>query len=274
MFSLRRILPLLFILFLSLSACGSQTSVSTSVSPTAAPVSLTVYAAASLTASFNKIKTAYHTLHPNVTITYNYNGSQALEQQLANGAPGDVFASADQKNMQKASDANLVGASQIFARNKLVILVPTSNPAQLHSLKDLGKPGVKIDVAAPTVPVGNYALQVLDKLGKSADYGTNYEKGVKANFVSQEENDTAIVQKVQLGTVDAGIVYVTDLTPASEKVVTQIPIPDQFNVVAQYPIAVTKNSSHASDAQAFIQYILSPQGQAILNGYHFLSPNA
>ena len=274
LFSFRRVLPLSFILFLVLSACGSQTTSSTtSASPTAAPVSLTVFAASSLTDSFNEIKTAYHTLHPNVNITYNYNGSQALEQQLANGAPGDIFASADQTNMKKASDANLVGESQIFAKNKLVVIVPTSNPAQLHSLKDLAKPGVKIDVGAPSVPVGKYTLQVLDNLGKSADYGTDYENSVKANFVSQEDNVKAVVQKVQLGTVDAGFVYLTDVTPATEKQVTKIAIPDQLNVIAEYPIAVTKSSSHTSDAQAFTQYILSSAGQAVLSKYHFLPPN-
>jgi len=277
LFFFRRVLPLSFILLLVLSACGSQTTngqSNTSILPTAAPISLTVFAAASLTNAFNDIKTAYHTAHPNVTITYNYNGSQALEQQIANGAPDDIFASADLTNMQKASAANLVGASQVFARNKLTVIVPSGNPAHLHSLKDLANPGVKIDVGGPSVPVGKYTLQVLDNLGKSVDYGADYENSVKANFVSQEENDTAIVQKVQLGAVDAGIVYVTDLTPATEKQVTQIVIPDQFNVIAQYPIAVTKSTAHASAAQAFIQYILSAQGQAILHKYHFLSPNA
>lgn len=274
MFSFRRLLPLSFILFLVLSACGAQsTSSTTSASPTAAPVSLTVFAASSLTNPFNDIKTAYHTAHPNVTITYNFNGSQALEQQLANGAPGDIFVSADLTNMQNASTANLVGQSQVFAKNKLAVLIPTSNPAHLNSLKDLANPGVKIDVAASTVPVGKYTLQVLDKMGQSADYGTDYENSVKANFVSQEENDTAIVQKVQLGSVDAGFVYLTDVTPATEKQVTEIAIPDQFNVIAQYPIAVTKSSQHSSDAQAFIQYILSSAGQAVLSKYHFLPPN-
>jgi molybdate transport system substrate-binding protein len=235
---------------------------------------LTVFAASSLTESFTDIKTAYHTLHPNVTITYNFNGSQALEQQLANGAPSDVFASADETNMQKASNANLVDSSQIFARNKLVVIVPSSKPAQIHALKDLANKGVKIDVAASTVPVGKYALQVLDNLGKASDYGSAYESSVKANFVSEEENDKAIVQKVELGTVDAGIVYATDLTAAADKQVTEIAIPDNFNVVAQYPIAVTKSSQHPSDAQAFVQYILSAPGQAILAKYRFLPRSA
>ncbi len=275
MFSHRRLFPLSFILFLVLGACGSQTTGSqgnTSTSSTAAPVSLTVFAAASLTESFNEIQNAYHVIHTNVTITYNYNGSQILQQQLANGAPGDIFASADQANMQKAAEANLVGTSQVFAKNKLVVIVPANNPAQLHSLKDLANKGVKIDIAAATVPVGKYALQVLDNLGKSSAYGTDYENGVKANFVSYEENVKAIVQKVQLGTVDAGFVYLTDLAAAVGGKVTQIPIPDEFNVVAEYPIAVTKSSPHQSDAQAFVQYILSPAGQGILQKYHFLPP--
>jgi molybdate transport system substrate-binding protein len=273
LFTFRRVLPLFFLLFLVLGACGSQTTGSnTGTSPTAAPVSLTVFAASSLTESFNGIKTAYHTAHPNVTITYNYNGSQALEQQLANGAASDIFASADQANMKKASDANLVDASQIFTKNKLVVIVPASNPAQLHALKDLGNPGVKIDVAAATVPVGKYALQVLDNLGKSPDYGTDYVNRVKANFVSYEENVKAIVQKVQLGTVDAGFVYLTDRTSAVEGKVTQISIPDEFNVIAEYPIAVTKSSKQRNEALAFVQYILSPSGQDVLKKYHFLPP--
>ena len=274
MFSIRRVLPLSFILLLVLSACGSQTTSTGSASPTAAPVSLTVFAASSLTNAFNDIKTAYHTAHPNVTITYNYNGSQALEQQMANGAPDDIFASADLTNMQNASNAKLVGSSQVFAKSKLAVIVPSSNPARIQSLKDLANSGVKIDVGASSVPVGKYTLQVLDNLGQASAYGIDYENSVKLNFVSQEENDAAIVQKVQLGTVDAGFVYVTDVTPADENQVTSITIPDQYNVIAQYPIAVTKSSTHASAAQAFVQYILSSQGQAILNKYHFLAPNA
>jgi molybdate transport system substrate-binding protein len=271
LFTFRRVLSLFFLLFLLFSACGTQTN-SGQGNTSNSPVSLTVFAASSLTESFNEIKTAYHTAHPNVIITYNYNGSQALEQQLANGASSDIFASADQTNMKKASSANLVDASQIFAKNKLVVIVPASNPAQLHSLKDLGNPGVKIDAAASTVPVGKYTLQVLDNLDKSPDYGTDYVNRVKANFVSYEENVKAIVQKVQLGTVDAGFVYLTDLTKAVEGKVTQISIPDEFNVIAEYPIAVTKSSQRRNEAQALIQYILSPAGQNILKKYHFLPP--
>ncbi len=268
-----RSLLLLCVLGMLVAACGGTTPTSSSsATPTAAPaaVSLNVFAAASLTASFKEIATDYQSAHSNVKITYNFNGSQLLEQQIANGAPADIFASADQANMQKATKANLVNTPQVFARNKLVIIVPASNPANITSLKDLAKKGVKLVVGAPAVPIGNYALQILDKLGKAPDYGPTYESSVKANFVSQEENVTAVVQKVQLGEADAGIVYRTDVTSSVASKVKIIDIPDNFNVIAQYPIAVTKDSTHATDAQAFEQYILSPQGQSVLTKYGFI----
>jgi molybdate transport system substrate-binding protein len=266
MVSLRRLLVVLSLLLLLLTACGAQGNVTTT--PTATPISLNVSAAASLTESFNDIKTAYQVSHHNITITYNFAGSQILEQQIANGAPCDVFASADQTNMQKAASANLVGPDHIFARNKLVVIVPASNPAHINSLHDLAKSGVKIAIGAPSVPVGKYTLQMLDNLSKTAGYGESYVRSVKKNVVSQEDNVKAIVQKVSLGTVDAGIVYATDLT----KQVTVIDIPESANVIAKYPIAVAKKSAHASEAEVFVQYILSSDGQAILAKYHFLSP--
>lgn len=265
---------LFFILVLSLAACGSTTTPSTPGKPAASsstPVTLNIFAAASLTESFNQIKQDYQATHPNIKITYNFNGSQALEQQIANGASADIFASADAANMKKASDAGLVDSSQVFAQNKLVCIVPTSNPGHITTLKDLAKPGVKIDFGAPAVPVGKYGLQILDKLGKSPDYGAAYEKSVKANIVSQEENVKAVVQKVELGEADAGIVYLTDVTSAASGKVTKVTIPDQYNVIANYPIAVTKNDKNSTEAQAFITYLLSSSGQSVLTRYHFIS---
>jgi molybdate transport system substrate-binding protein len=271
-----RALPVFIVLCLLLAACGgSNTTTTTSnATPTAAPVTLNVFAAASLTASFKEIATQYQAANPSLKITYNFNGSQLLVQQILNGAKADVFASADLVNMKKASDAGLVGNQQVFAKNRLAVIVPTSNPAGINTLKDLSKKGVKIVVAAPGVPVGKYAIQVLDKLGKSPDYGAAYESSVKANFVSQEENVTAVVNKVQLGEADAGIVYRTDVTAANADKVKLIDIPDQFNVIAQYPIATLKNSAHATQAEAFVQYILSSDGQAVLTKYRFISPTA
>jgi molybdate transport system substrate-binding protein len=271
------LVSILILLGLLLAACGGSTTTSTSSSgstPTTAaqsPVTLNIFAAASLTESFNAIATQYKTAHPNMTLKYNFNGSQILVQQIINGASADVFASADATNMKKASDAGLVTAPKTFVQNKLTVVIPASNPGNITSLKDLAKKGEKIVIAAPTVPVGKYGLQVLDKLGKSSEYGPVYESAVKANFVSQEDNVKAVIQKVQLGEADAGIVYRTDVTTAVASKVKLIDIPNNFNVIAQYPIAVIKNSTHATEAQDFVQYILSPSGQAELEKFRFIS---
>lgn len=270
--------PLLRLLFLFLSpgllltACGGST---TGATPTAASaVTLNVFAAASLTESFKEMATNYQIAHANVKLVFNFAGSQALVQQMTNGAPADVFASADQTNMKKASDAGLVTSAQVFARNRLVVIIPSSNPGKINTLKDLANKGIKIDIEASSVPAGKYSLQVLDNMAKSTAYGIAYENAVKANFVSQEDNVKAVVQKVQLGEADAGFVYKTDVTAAVASKLQVIDIPDNFNVIAEYPIAVTKNSAHQSDAQAFVQYVLSSDGQAVLNKYKFLAPGA
>lgn len=261
-----------------LAACGQSGSTTTgsgssaTATALASSTTLNVFAAASLKTSFTDIQKQYQKVHPEVKIVYNFAGSQALVQQITQGAPADVFASADQKNMQKVSTAGLATNPQVFADNTLSIIVPASNPAHITTLKDLANKGVKIDVAASSVPVGSYTLQVLAKAGKSSDYGATYESAVKANFVSQEDNDAAIVQKIELGEADAGFVYTTDVNAAAAGKVSFITIPASLNVVTQYPITVLKNSTHASDAQAFVQYILSSDGQAILAKYRFLPP--
>ncbi|GAC1303829.1 MAG: molybdate ABC transporter substrate-binding protein [Ktedonobacteraceae bacterium] len=268
---LRALIALVTLCTLFLAACGGTASSTATATPS--PVSLNVFAAASLTESFKAIATNYHAAHPNITIKLSFGGSQILESQIASGAPADIFASADMINMQKAADAGLVGNSQIFVKNKLTVIIPASNPGNITTLKDLARKGVKIDIEAPVVPAGKYSLQVLDKMAQSSDYGPAYESAVKANFVSQETDVKSVVNKVQLGEVDAGFVYQTDVTAAVSSKVTMITIPDTFNVIAQYPIAVTKSSAHASDAQAFVQYILAPEGQDVLQQYHFIVLN-
>jgi molybdate transport system substrate-binding protein len=269
--------PQLFLLLATLctllAACGGSTTSSNTSTPVTSAVTLNVFAAASLTESFNEMIAAFQQLHPNVTVKPNYNGSQVLEEQIANGAPADVFASADLANMKKANNAGLVKSSQVFVKNRLVVIIPASNPGKIQSLKDLARKGVKIDIEATSVPAGNYSRQALASMSKSPDYGPGYKDAVLANVVSEETNVKAVVQKVQLGEADAGFVYVTDAFSASGKV-TVIDIPDPYNVIAQYPIAVVKSSLHASDAQAFVAFVLSQAGQTIMKKYQFIQVNA
>src|SRR5436309_5948499 len=267
----------LFLLFLSsgilLAACGGSNTTSSTSTPTPTRVTLNVFAAASLTGSFTEIGTVYQQQHPNITVKFNFNGSQILEQQIANGAPADVFASADQTNMQKASDAGLVNTPQVFVKNRLVVIIPANNPGNINSLKDLANKGVKIVLGATAVPAGKYSRQALANMSQSPDYGSGYANAVLANVVSEEQNVKAVVQKVQLGEADAGFVYLTDVTPAVTSKVKTIDIPDPYNVIAQYPIATVKSSPHPSDAQSFVDFVLSPAGQAILKKYNFIIIN-
>jgi molybdate transport system substrate-binding protein len=269
--------PRLFLFFVALctllAACGGSTTSGSGSTPAPAQINLNVFAAASLTESCSEMANTYHQQHPNVIIKLNFNGSQILEQQIANGAPADIFASADLNNMQKASNAGLVNASQIFVKNRLVVIIPASNPGNINSLKDLARKGVKIDIEAKTVPAGNYTRQVLANLSKSADYGSGFGNAALANVVSEETNVKAVVQKVQLGEADAGFVYRSDVTAAVANKLKFLTIPAAYNVTAQYPIAVVKSSTHASDAQAFIDFVLSTAGQDILQKYHFIPLN-
>ena len=233
-------------------------------------VKLTVFAAASLTDAFNAIGEQFKQQHAGVTLEFNFAGSQQLRTQLEQGAVADVFAAANTKEMNTAIQSDLVisGTPQTFARNRLAMIVPRDNPGGIADLKDLGRPGLKIVLAAASVPVGGYALTSLDKM--SADFGATFSQTVIANVVSYEDSVKQVVAKVQLGEADAGIVYTSDVTPATAEKVAKIDIPDKYNVLATYPIAVLKAAPNAELAQAFMAYVLSVQGQAVLSQRGFI----
>jgi molybdate transport system substrate-binding protein len=243
-------------------ACGGVTSQS-SASRSADQVtgSLTVLAAASLTDGFNKIGEQFKAKHTGLDLQFSYAGSQTLVTQIQQGAPADVFASADQPNMQKVVDGGLnSGAPRIFARNRLQIVVQAGNPKQIQTVADLARPGVKFDACAPGVPCGTYATNVLNKAN------------VKVTPVSQEDNVKAVVTKVSLGEVDAGIVYTTDVRSGGAKV-AGVTIPDDVNVTASYPIVALKAATNQTAAQAFIGFVTGSEGQKALASYGFLSPS-
>ena len=226
---------------------------------------LTIFAAASLTAAFNQMKAAIEGANPGSKVDINYAGSPTLRTQLAQGAKADLFASADTPNMDGAtSDGSIVGQPSIFAHNKLAVVVPASN-AKVVTLQDLAKPGVKFVIEQPAVPAGNYSRQSLTKMSADPAFGADFSTKVLANVVSQETDVKAVLSRIQLGEADAGMLYVSDIAGATPGAVKSIAIPDQFNLIADYPIAVVKGAPNATGAQAFITYLLAPSGgQAIL----------
>jgi len=231
------------------------------------PRTLNVFAAASLTDAFTEIDEKFEAANPGITVTFNFAGSQALRTQIEEGAPADIFASANQKEM----DTLITGAfiaqdvSQFFLTNKLVVILPADNPAALEKLEDLAKPGIKLVIAADEVPVGRYARQTLDQM--NGPFGSNFKDKVLANVVSNEDNVKQVVAKVQLGEADAGIVYTSDAVAAPD--LKTIEIPAELNMIAKYPIAPLANSANADLAATFIDYVLSSEGQAILQKWGF-----
>jgi molybdate transport system substrate-binding protein len=235
------------------------------------PSTLNVFAAASLTEAFGELGRKLEQSHPGLTVQFNFAGSQQLAVQIEQGAPADVFATADQRWMDYAKDKNLLeGESRIFARNRLILIVPRTNPARIDGLKDVCRRGTKVVIAAEAVPVGKYTREVLTKLSGAQGFPTDYDERVLGNVVSQEENVKSVVSKVQLGEADAGFVYQSDVTPSVLRYVRSFDVPDQYNAIARYPIAVVKGTKNPESARAFIDLVLSEAGQAVLQQHGFL----
>ncbi len=226
---------------------------------------LNVFAAASLSDAFHDIAHQFEHRHPGMKVRLNLAGSQQLATQIEQGAEADVFASADERWMDYAKEHALVsGESSVFARNRLVVIVPRTNPARINHLQDLAKPGAKLVLGAETVPVGKYSRQVLMNLSSVHGFGGGFPRRVLANLVSEEENVKSVVGKVQLGEADAGIVYRSDVTPSVSRYIHVIAIPDSVNVLAAYPISVVSGTQQESAAEEFVNLVLSPSGQRAL----------
>jgi len=240
---------------------------------TAAPVSgeIVVFAASSLTDVFQDMATAFQQANPNARVTFNFGASTQLATQLGQGARADVFASADQTQMDNARkwDA-VVGQDRVFARNRLVVITPRDNPKQIMAVKDLAKDGVKFVTAQTGVPIGQYTAQMLDKASADPAYGSDFKSKVEANTVSKEDNVRQVVSKVQLGEADAAVVYSTDATPQVRDQLQLIQVPDPLQTLATYPIAVAKGGNSAG-GEAFVSYVLGTEGQATLVRWGFLT---
>ena len=242
------------------TASSSTTTTTLATTTTAKKLTgdITVLAAASLTDSFTEMGKAFETANPDSHVKFSFDSSSTLAGQANNGAPADVFASADDANMKKATDGGSAFDPKPFTKNRLAIIVGEGNPKNIASVKDLER--VTWVRCADGVPCGDYAKQIL--ANAKVDTGAHPPKSLEANV-------KGVVTKVTSGAVDAGIVYLTDGKAASSSSET-IDIPDDINVIANYPIAKLKQSSHADVAQAFIDFILSSNGQAILARYGFL----
>jgi molybdate transport system substrate-binding protein len=233
-------------------------------------VELTVFAASSLTDAFTEIGQVFEEQNAGVKVAFNFASSSDLALQLSEGAQADVFASANQKQMDKASDAGRIGEEiKLFVTNRLVVIVPADNPAGIQAPIDLAKEGIKLVLAAPDVPVRDYTEEALDKMGADPAYGDGFKAAVLANLVSEEANVRQVVTKVSLGEADAGIVYTSDVTPDVAETILGIEIPDEFNIIASYPVAVIKDAPNAATAKAFVDFIMSQEGQTILQKWGF-----
>ncbi|MEP6640230.1 MAG: molybdate ABC transporter substrate-binding protein [Chloroflexota bacterium] len=278
-------LTLITLLAAACSTGGSVPSPEASVAPpttaastaAAAPssataVEVTIYAAASLKGVLVKAKTAYEAAIPGTTLTISTDSSSALETQIDQGAPADVFLSADTTNPKKLVDGGFAsGAAVTFAGNVLTVIVPTANPGGVTTPADLAKAGLKVVAAGGAVPITKYATQLIANLANEPGYPADFATGYAANIVSKEDNVKAVVAKIELDEGDAGIVYVTDARASTK--VTAIDVPSSANVPATYAGVVVKASLHQDAAQAFLTWFAGPDGQAILGSFGFLPPS-
>ena len=247
----------------SSTASGSSSSsapAASSSSPAAAQTgTITVFAAASLMGTFTQIGKQFEAAHPGDTVKFSFGGSSTLATQITGGAPADVFASAAPANMDTVVNAGDASSPKDFAKNTAEVAVPPSNPAKVTSVSDLAKSSVKVALCQPKVPCGVVAAQVF----KNA--------GITVKPVTLQPDVKSVLTQVELGNVDAGMVYVTDVKAAGTKV-KGVTIPASDNASTLYPIATVSSSTHQAEAQAFVAYVLSPAGQQVLAAAGFQQP--
>jgi molybdate transport system substrate-binding protein len=247
-----------------ISGCGSSDKAPASSSAPAmtaeAGGKIIVFAAASLKKTFTDIGEQFKTDNPGASVEFSFAGSSDLVTQLTQGAPADVFASADTKNMDKAAQAGLLAGDPVnFASNTLTIAVAPGNPKKIASFKDLTQQGLNVVVCAPQVPCG------------SATEKVEQATGVTLNPVSEESSVTDVLNKVTTGEADAGIVYVTDAIGAGDKVAA-VAFPEAAGAVNTYPIAALKGSKNPELARKFVDLVTGEAGQKVLNAAGFAKP--
>ncbi len=239
-------------LVLALAACGTEPA-------GAGSEEIVVSAAASLADAFGELESAFEATHPGVDVVLNLAGSATLREQILGGAPVDVFAPANRQTLEPVEAAGLVGApAVIFARNRMALAVPAGNPGQVTGLDDLARPDLLVGLCAAGVPCGDLARRVLANAGVSAELDT------------EEPDVRALLTKLEAGELDAGIVYVTDVT--AKPGISGFEIPADLNAITDYPITVLRNAPNRPGAEQFVQFVLSDAGREILSRHGFESP--
>ena len=259
---MRSIVGIAAVLSIAALVAGCSSSPTEPASPTSTAIAgnVTAFAAASLKSTFTDLGAQFEKDNPGTKVTFNFAGSSDLVAQLTQGAPADVFASADTNNMTKAVDAGVVTGEPVnFATNTLTIVTPPGNPKGIASFADLAKPGTQVVVCAPQVPCGS----ATEKVEKAT--------GVTLTPVSEESAVTDVLGKITSGQADAGLVYVTDAQGAGEKV-TAIPFPESSGAVNSYPIAMLEEPTNPAAAQTFVDLVTGPQGQEVLAAAGFAAP--
>ena len=234
-------------------------------------VELTVFGAASLRGALEAVEEAYEAATPGVTITLSTDSSAALATQIAEGAPADVFLSADTQRPTQLIDGGFVsGEARVFATNELAVIVPTAHPSPVERPHDLAASGVRIVAAGPGVPITTYATELVEGLARLEGYSADFAARYAANIVSREDNVSSVVTKVGLGEGDAGIVYATDAKASTA--VRALDLPAEANVRADYAGVVVASSPAPDEAHAFLDWLTRAEARAILGTFGFLPP--
>ncbi len=260
-----RLLAVVSVPALVLAACGDDDDDDASSSTDAAADEpalegdITVFAAASLTDAFTELGTTFESENPDASVEFNFGASSALREQILAGAPGDVFASANTSNMDQVVDGGAAADPENFVSNQLQLAVPAGNQAGVTGLDDFANPDLLIGLCAEEVPCGEFGREALANAGVTPSIDTN------------EPDVRSLLTKVEAGDLDAGIVYVTDVMAAGDAV-EGVEIPADENVVATYPIAALTDAANAEVADAFVEFVLSDEGQEILASYGFDAP--
>jgi molybdate transport system substrate-binding protein len=256
---MRRFAIILAALVAAAAAGCSSSSSTSSTSSSASTGTITVFAAASLMGTFTQLGKQFEAAHKGDTVKFSFGPSDGLATEITSGAPADVFASASTKTMDTVVTAGDAASPQNFAKNVMEVAVPPNNPANVTSVTDLAKSSVKVALCEPAVPCGVVAAEVF----KNA--------AITVKPVTLQADVKSVLTQVELGNVDAGMVYVTDVMAAGSKV-KGVTIPPNDNASTLYPIATISSSKHKSEAQAFMNYVLSPAGQQVLAAAGFQKP--